>query len=132
MHAETRIKEYILTGQNDCFRILKFTTANKNFETQLNDLADSKKDLVDLDNNRKEILRRLNAEYAKTNVEIKKSEETLTNVLALTKLVWGEIKSGGNKWIEIDDKLSKVGRTIGLSTQQIRGYQKNILANYFT
>ena len=100
------------------------------FQTKLDELADSKKDLVKLDTNRKQILSRINAEYAKTNVEIKKSEETLTNVLALTKLVWGEIKSGGNKWIEIDDKLSKVGRTIGLSTQQIRGYQKNVLENY--
>ena len=100
------------------------------FQTKLDELADSKKDLVKLDTDRKQILSRINAEYAKTNVEIKKSEETLTNVLALTKLVWGEIKSGGNKWIEIDDKLSKVGRTIGLSTQQIRGYQKNVLENY--
>ena len=100
------------------------------FQTKLDELSNSKKGLVKLDSERKQILSRVNAEYAKTNVEIKKSEETLTNVLALTKLVWGEIKSGGNKWIEIDDKLSKVGRTIGLSTQQIRGYQKNVLENY--
>ena len=59
-----------------------------------------------------------------------KQNKDLSTTLAIINNIWGLVKQGGNKWIEIDDKVSKVSRSIGLSTNQIRGYQQNILTNY--
>ena len=35
-----------------------------------------------------------------------------------------------NKWMEIEDRVKKVGRSIGMSHEQVRGYQQNIMKNY--
>ena len=64
------------------------------------------------------------------NQLLEKQNKAYGAIARSLKGIWGLVKDGGNKWIEIDDRVSKVGRTIGLSTEQIRGYQKNILANY--
>lgn len=107
----------------------KFNTAG--FDTsKIKDVNDLNSELLNLDNQRREAVKNIAISHSKVNAEIEKSEKTLDTILKLSKLVWNEIKEGGNKWIEIDDKLTKVGRTIGLSTQQIRGYQENILDNY--
>ena len=58
----------------------------------------------------------------------------LNKFLALTfdtlKAIGGVLISGANKWIEIEDRVKKVGRSIGLSHEQVRGYQKSIMDNY--
>ncbi len=107
----------------------KFNTAG--FDTsKIEDVNKLNSELLNLDKQRREAVKNIAISHSKVNAEIEKSEKTLDTILKLSKLVWNEIKEGGNKWIEIDDKLTKVGRTIGLSTQQIRGYQENILDNY--
>lgn len=44
--------------------------------------------------------------------------------------IFNVAKSGANKWMEIEDRVKKVGRSIGLSHEQVRGYQQNIMKNY--
>nr|MBP3680741.1 hypothetical protein [Clostridia bacterium] len=39
-------------------------------------------------------------------------------------------KAGFEKWKEIDEKVFSVGRQIGLSSNQLKGYQQNVLNNY--
>lgn len=40
------------------------------------------------------------------------------------------LKGGIDKWIEIDQRIYATGRTMGMTTSQLRGMQKNVLENY--
>lgn len=48
------------------------------------------------------------------------------------KAVVGVVATASNKWMEIEDRVKKVGRSIGMSHEQVRGYQQNIMNNYGT
>lgn len=110
--------------QKDFFRDINNGVVDVNqIKIAIDDEKNLNQDLIKIRQN-------VNTEYKNTQPIIEKNKETLTKILGISKLIWGEIKEGGNKWIEIDDKVTKVGRSIGLSTSQIRGYQQNILSNY--
>ena len=45
-------------------------------------------------------------------------------------VLMGYVKDGFEKWKEIDEKVYTVGRNIGLSSKELRGYQINVMNNY--
>ena len=107
-----------------------FVEEMKDANTTVGKLNNSLNTTEDLEEKIINLQKLSNEETAKGTELIEQQNKAYTKIANAAKVLWGIIKEGGNKWIEIDDKVSKVGRSIGLATNQIRGYQKNILANY--
>lgn len=63
--------------------------------------------------------------------KIKRRRQQITRFFAKIIRELGSVAiSGVNKWIDIEDRVKKLGRSIGLSHEQVRGYQQDILNNY--
>ncbi len=68
-----------------------------------------------------------------TSDDVKSQQDRRVKARVFLKIVdkiFNVAKSGANKWMEIEDRVKKVGRSIGLSHEQVRGYQQNIMKNY--
>ena len=64
------------------------------------------------------------------NQDLAKGNKLLGSLYQLIKSSFGIVVDASNKWMEIEDRVKKVGRSIGLSHEQVRGYQQNIMKNY--
>ena len=71
-----------------------------------------------------------NKEKEEEKLEREKRGSTIKLWKNIGNAIIGAAKSGANKWMEIEDRVKKVGRSIGMSHEQVRGYQQNIMKNY--
>ena len=84
--------------------------------------------LEGLNNNVKNV----NLAQSKINNNLNSTNKALAMLYKTTGLAFGILKDGANKWLEIEDRVKKVGRSVGLSHEQVRGYQLSIMNNYGT
>lgn len=70
------------------------------------------------------------AKQRRMNAEMRQTKERWGEIVQIAKSVWNEAKQGFNQWIKIDNQITKIGRNLGLTTEQTRAYQKNVLDNY--
>ena len=74
---------------------------------------------------------KLGEEISELTAEHTKNVSTFVNVAkAAGNAIVAVAKAGFEKWKEIDEKVYSTGRQIGLSSNQLRGYQENVLKNY--
>lgn len=64
------------------------------------------------------------------NNELKNGNKLMNSLYQLIKSAFGIVIDASNKWMEIEDRVKKVGRSIGMSHEQVRGYQQDIMRNY--
>lgn len=64
------------------------------------------------------------------NNELKNGNKLMGSLYQLIKSAFGIVIDASNKWMEIEDRVKKVGRSIGMSHEQVRGYQQDIMRNY--
>lgn len=72
----------------------------------------------------------LGAEIDVTNDKIDAKHRKMDLILKLTKSVVGSVKELGKKWIEVDEIVTKYGRSVGVSSEQTKAYRKNVLDNF--
>lgn len=70
------------------------------------------------------------ASYKNANETLKEQNEALKNIAREWKIIKTISSAGFEKWKEIDEKVFTVGRQMGLSTNQLKAYQQNVLNNY--
>ena len=104
------------------------------------DDSESIKDILKIIENKKEVIRLNNLIYqqesnigeavGEINENLEDSKETMAKTLELMKEAFGIVKMGAKKWVEVDDAVTKYGRSVGISTEQTVAYRKNVLDNF--
>lgn len=103
-------------------------------DSELDGEIQNRKDLNDLTNEQIKLLNKVSLKQEEIN---ELTQEHTKNVGAFTAMakqageaIIAVAKAGFEKWKEIDEKVFSVGRQIGLSSNQLKGYQQNVLNNY--
>ena len=91
---------------------------------ELNKLTEEQLNLLDKVSLKQEEINELTVEHTKNVGAFTEMAKAAGNAMIVI------AKAGFEKWKEIDEKVFSVGRQIGLSSNQLRNYQQNVLNNY--
>ena len=122
--AETKVNNNSLAKSIDDESLKPNTKENESLEL----LKEQENILKGFNNNVKNV----NLAHSKVNDNLNSTNKALAMLYKTTGLAFGILKDGANKWLEIEDRVKKVGRSVGLSHEQVRGYQLSIMNNYGT
>lgn len=122
--AETKVNNNSLAKSIDDESLKPNTKEHESLEL----LEEQKKILEGINNNVKNV----NLAHSKVNDNLNSTNKALAMLYKTTGLAFSILKDGANKWLEIEDRVKKVGRSVGLSHEQVRGYQLSIMNNYGT
>ena len=69
-------------------------------------------------------------EISSSNQKLQKRERIYTQTVADLKASFNVVKGFAKKWAEVDEIVTKYGRSVGISAEQTNAYRKNVLDNF--
>lgn len=69
-------------------------------------------------------------EISSSNQKLQKRERIYTQTVAALKASFDVVKGFAKKWAEVDEIVTKYGRSVGISAEQTNAYRKNVLDNF--
>lgn len=103
---------------------------NNNEKAEIDDILNSKSRILEITTEIGEKEREIGSEVDRTNDRLDNRVKKLDGIAKTVRTTFGIVKELGQKWIEVDDIVTKYGRSIGVSSEQTKAYRKNVLENF--
>lgn len=114
--------------------IVDITNENISIEDELiskkEELIEKEKEYKDTLSQTLELTEKITDESDKQTAAISRSNNAVKAGVKALNTMWGVIKQFSDKWIEIDNAVTKHNRSLGVSHAQSESYRKNVLRNY--
>ena len=123
--------EYKFTNSASLFKLKnEYDDVSSLNHDDLLTITEREREVSELLERTKNIETEFSNEIDKTNVKLEKREKVLHGSLAVMKEVFNVAKKIGKKWVEVDEVVTKYGRSVGMSSEQTKAYRKNVLDNF--